>query len=137
MSVELSKNSKKKPHFINIIIINILIVYSDKFRKIKVQQWYILLNDEMLINNIYLDVDIYVNFCFYLLISLNYIFSVYKSFYEKNFLFFSWWFEAFVESLFFLDIWWWFIWNIKSMNTWLKSDSFNLFLIFLFLQSIK
>ncbi len=117
-------------YFINIIAINILIIHSDKSWKINIQQWHTLLNDEMLINHIHLNVDIHVNLHFYLLISLNYMLFIYKSLYEDNFLFFSWWFEVFIESLFFFKILKWLICDIKSMNTQFTSDSFDLFLIF-------
>ncbi len=124
-------------HLINVIIIDILIIHSDRSWKIDVQQWYILLDDEMLTNHVYLDVDIHVNLCFCLLISLNYMLFIYKSLYEENFLFFSQWFEVFIKSLSFFKILKWLICDIESINTRFTSNSFNLFLIFSSLQSIK
>ncbi len=62
---------------------------------------------------------------------------IYKNLYEKNFLFFSQWFEAFIENLSFLKILKQLICDIESMNTWFASDSFNLFLIFSSLQSVE
>ncbi len=123
--------SQSITHLINVIIINTLIIHSDKSWKINVQQWHILLNDETLTNHVHLNVDIHVNFHFCLLIFLNYMLFIYKSLYKENFLFFSWWFEAFIKSLSFLEILKWLICDIKSMNTQFASDSFDLFLIFL------
>ncbi len=129
--------SQSITHFINVITINILIIHSDKSWEINVQQWYILLNDKTLTNHVHLDVDIHVNLRFCLLISLNYMLFIYKSLYEENFLFFSWWFEVFIESLSFFKILKQLICDIKSMNTRFASDSFDLFLIFLSLQSVE
>ncbi len=129
--------SQSITHLIDVITINILIVHSDRSWKINVQQWYILLDDETLTNHVHLDIDIHVNLCFCLLIFLNYMLFIYKSLYEENFLFFSQWFEVFIKSLSFFEILRWLICNIKSMNTWFTSDSFDLFLIFSSLQSVK
>ncbi len=129
--------SQSITHLINVIIINILIIHSDRFWKINVQQKHTLFDDEMLTNHIHLDIDIHMNLCFCLLIFLNYVLSIYKSLYEENFLFFSRWFEVFIKSLSFLEILRWFICDIKSMNTQFASNSFDLFLIFSSLQSIK
>ncbi len=133
----ISAVSQSITHLINVIIINILIIHSNKFWKINVQQWHILLNDETLTNHVHLDINIHVNLHFCLLISLNYMLLIYKSLYEENFLFFPWWFEAFIESLSFLEILKWLICDIELMNTWFASDSFDLFLIFSSLQSVK
>ncbi len=129
--------SQSITHFIDVIIIDTLIVHSDRSWKINVQQWHILLDDETLTNHVYLDVNIHVNLCFCLLIFLNYMLFIYKSLYKENFLFFSRWFEVFIKSLSFLEILKWLICNIESMNTQFASDSFDLFLIFLSLQLIK
>ncbi len=129
--------SQSITHLIDVITINTLIIHSDKSWKINVQQWHILLDDETLTNDVHLDVDIHVNLCFCLLISLNYMLFIYKSLYKENFLFFSWWFEVFIKSLFFFKILKQLICNIKSINTRFASDSFDLFLIFLSLQSVK
>ncbi len=129
--------SQSITHLINVITINILIIHSDKSWEINVQQWHILLDDETLTNHVRLDINIHVNLHFCLLISLNYMLFIYKNLYKKNFLFFSQWFEAFVESLSFFEILKQFICNIESMNTQFTSNSFDLFLIFLFLQSVK
>jgi len=129
--------SQSITHLINVITINILIIHSNKSWKIDVQQWHILLDDETLTNHVHLDVNIHVNLCFCLLIFLNYMLFIYKSLYEENFLFFSQWFEAFIESLSFFKILRWLICNIESMNTQFTSNSFDLFLIFSSLQSIK
>ena len=96
--------SQSITHLIDVIIINILIIHSDRSWKINVQQEHTLFDDKTLTNHIYLDVNIYINLHFYLLIFLNYVLSIYKSLYEENFLFFPWWFEAFIEDLFFLEI---------------------------------
>ncbi len=104
-------------HLIDIITINSLIIHSDKSWKINVQQWYILLDDKTLTNHVHLDINIHVNLYFYLLISLNYMLFIYKSLYKKNFLFFSQWFEVFIESLSFLEILKWLICDIKSIST--------------------
>ncbi len=77
-------------HLINVITINILIIHSNKSWKVNVQQWYTLLNDKMLINHVYFNIKIHINLYFYLLIFLNYILFIYKSFYKNNFLFYSW-----------------------------------------------
>ncbi len=124
-------------HLINVITIDTLIIHSDRSWKINVQQWYILLDDKTLTNHVHLDVDIYMNLCFCLLIFLNYMLFIYKSLYEENFLFFSWWFEAFIKSLSFFEILKWLICDIESMNTQFASDSFDLFLIFSSLQSVE
>ncbi len=129
--------SQSITYFINVITINILIIHSDKSWKINVQQWHILLNDKTLTNHVHLDINIHVNLRFCLLISLNYMLFIYKSLYEENFLFFSWWFEVFIESLSFFKILKQLICDIKSMNTRFASDSFDLFLIFLSLQSVE
>ncbi len=84
----ISAVSQSITHLINVIIINILIIHSNKFWKINVQQWHILLNDETLTNHVHLDINIHVNLHFCLLISLNYMLFIYKSLYEENFLFF-------------------------------------------------
>ncbi len=96
--------SQSITHLIDVITINTLIIHSDKSWKINVQQWHILLDDKTLTNHVHLDVDIHVNLRFCLLISLNYMLFIYKSLYEENFLFFSRWFEAFIESLSFFKI---------------------------------
>ena len=129
--------SQSITHFINVIIINILIIHSDKSWEINVQQWHILLNDKTLTNHVHLNINIHVNLRFCLLISLNYMLFIYKSLYEENFLFFSWWFEVFIESLSFFKILKQLICDIKTINTRFASDSFDLFLIFLSLQSVK
>ncbi len=129
--------SQSITHLINVITIDILIIHSDKSWKIDVQQEHTLFNDKTLTNHIHLDVDIHMNLHFCLLIFLNYMLSIYKSFYKEYFLFFSWWFEVFVKSLSFSEILRWLICNIKSMNTWFASDSFDLFLIFSSLQSVE
>ncbi len=129
--------SQSITHLIDVITINTLIIHSDKSWEINVQQWHILLDDETLTNHVHLDIDIHVNLHFCLLISLNYMLFIYKSLYEENFLFFSWWFETFVKSLSFFKILRWLRCNIKSMNTQFALNSFDLFLIFLFLQSVK
>jgi len=128
---------KSITHLINIIAIDTLIIHSDRSWEIDVQQKHTLFNNETLINHIHLDVNIHVNLHFYLLISLNYMLFIYKNLYEENFLFFSWWFEAFVESLSFFKILKWLICNIELMNIQFTSDSFDLFLIFSSLQSVK
>jgi len=129
--------SQSITHLIDVITINTLIIHSDKSWKINVQQEHTLFNDEMLTNHIHLDVNIYVNLRFCLLISLNYMLFIYKNLYEENFLFFSRWFEAFIKSLSFFEILKWLICDIESMSTRFASDSFDLFLIFSSLQSIK
>ncbi len=91
-------------HLTNIIAINILIIHSDKSWEIDAQQWHILLDDETFINHVHLDINIHMNLHFYLLIFLNYMLFIYKNLYEENFLFFPWWFEAFIKSLSFLEI---------------------------------
>ncbi len=121
---------------INIIAINILIIHSDKSWEINVQQWHTLLNNETLTNHVHFSVNIHVNLHFYLLISLNYMLFIYKNLYKENFLFFSQWFEAFIENLSFLEILKRLICNIESMNTQFTSNSFDLFLIFSSLQLI-
>jgi len=80
--------SQSITHLIDVITINILIIHSDKSWEINVQQWHILLDDEMLTNHVHLNIDIHVNLHFCLLISLNYMLFIYKSLYEENFLFF-------------------------------------------------
>ncbi len=129
--------SQSITHLIDVITIDTLIIHSDKSWKINVQQWYILLDDKTLTNHVHLDVDIHVNLHFCLLIFLNYMFFIFKSLYKENFLFFSWWFEVFIKNLSFFKILKWLICNIESMNTRFASDSFDLFLIFSSLQSIK
>jgi len=129
--------SQSITHFIDVITINILIIYLNKSWKINVQQWHILLDDKTLTNHVHLNINIYMNLCFCLLIFLNYMLFIYKSLYKKNFLFFSWWFEVFIKSLSFLEILKQLICDIESMNTQFASDSFDLFLIFSSLQSVK
>ena len=129
--------SQSITHLIDVITINILIIHSDKSWDINVQQWHILLDDEMLTNHVHLNIDIHVNLHFCLLISLNYMLFIYKSLYEENFLFFPWWFEAFIKSLSFFKILKWLICDIESMITRFASNSFDLFLIFLSLQSVE
>ncbi len=129
--------SQSITHFIDVITINILIIYSNRSWKINVQQKHTLFNDETLINHIRLDINIHMNLCFCLLIFLNYMLFIYKSLYKENFLFFSRWFEVFIESLSFFKMLKRLICNIESMNTWFASNSFDLFLIFSSLQSIK
>ena len=129
--------SQSITHFIDVITINILIVHSNKSWKINVQQEHTLFNDKTLTNYIHLNIDIHMNLHFCLLIFLNYMLSIYKSLYEENFLFFSWQFEAFIKNLSFLEILKRFICNIKLRNTWFASNSFDLFLIFSSLQSVK
>jgi len=129
--------SQSITHLIDVITIDTLIIHSDKSWKINVQQWYILLDDKTLTNHVHLDVDIHVNLHFCLLIFLNYMLFIFKSLYKENFLFFSWWFEVFIKNLSFFKILKWLICNIESMNTRFASDSFDLFLIFSSLQSIK
>ncbi len=129
--------SQSITHLIDVITIDILIVHSDRSWEINVQQWHILLDDETLTNHVHLDIDIYVNVHFCLLIFLNYMLFIYKSLYKENFLFFSRWFEAFIKSLPFFEILRQFICDIKSMNTRFASDSFDLFLIFSSLQSVE
>ncbi len=129
--------SQSITHLINVITIDTLIVHSDKSWEINVQQWHILLDDETLTNHVHLNIDIHVNLHFCLLISLNYMLFIYKNLYEENFLFFSQWFEAFIKSLSFLEILKRLICDIKSMNTRFTSNSFDLFLIFSSLQSVK
>jgi len=122
--------SQSITHLIDVITINTLIVYSDKSWKIDVQQWHILLDNETLTNHVHLDIDIHVNLCFCLLIFLNYMLSIYKSFYKENFLFFSQWFEVFIKSLPFSEILKQLICNIELMNTQFTLNFFDLFLIF-------
>ncbi len=129
--------SQSITHLIDVITINTLIIHSDKSWEIDVQQWHILLDDEMLTNHVHLNINIHVNLCFYLLIFLNYMLFIYESFYKENFLFFSQWFEVFIKSLSFFEILRQLICNIESMNTWFASDSFDLFLIFSSLKSVK
>ncbi len=97
--------SQSITHLINVITINILIIYSDKSWKIDIQQKHTLFDDETLTNHIHLNVDIHINLHFCLLIFLNYILFIYKNLYKENFLYFSWWFEAFIESLTFSKSW--------------------------------
>ncbi len=129
--------SQSITHLTNVITIDTLIIHSDKSWEINVQQWHILLNNETLTNYVHFDINIHVNLHFCLLISLNYMLFIYKNLYKENFLFFSWWFEVFIKSLSFLEILRWFLCNIKSMNTRFASNSFDLFLIFSSLQSVK
>jgi len=129
--------SQSITHFINIITINTLIIHSDKSWEINVQQWHTLLDDKTLTNHVHLNVDIHVNLCFCLLIFLNCMLFIYKSLYKENFLFFSWWFEIFIESLSFFEILKQLICDIELMSTQFTSDSFDLFLIFSSLQSVK
>ncbi len=129
--------SQSITHFIYVITINILIVHSDRSWEINVQQWYILLDDEMLTNHVHLDINLHVNLRFCLLIFLNYMLFIYKNLYEEKFLFFPWWFEAFIKNLSFFKILKRLICDIESMNTRFASDSFDLFLIFSSLQSVK
>ncbi len=129
--------SQSITYFIDVIIIDILIVHSDRSWKINVQQWHILLDNETLTNDVHLDVDIHVNLRFCLLIFLNYMLFIYKNLYKENFLFFSQWFEVFIKNLSFFKILKWLICDIESMSTQFTSNSFNLFLIFSSLQSVK
>ena len=82
--------SQSITHFIDVITINFLIVHSDRFWKINVQQWHILLDNKTLTNHVHLNVNIHVNLHFCFLISLNYMLFIYKNLYKENFLFFSW-----------------------------------------------
>ncbi len=129
--------SQSITHLINVITIDTLIVHSDRSWEINVQQWHILLDDKTLSNDVHLDVDIHVNLRFCLLIFLIYMLFIYKSLYEENFLFFPRWFEVFIKSLSFFKILKRLICNIKSMSTRFASNSFDLFLIFSSLQSVK
>jgi len=96
--------SQSITHFINVITINILIIHSDRSWEINIQQEHTLFNDKTLTNHIHLDINIHMNLRFCLLIFLNYMLFIYKNLYEENFLFFSWWFKVFIESLSFFEI---------------------------------